>query len=781
MDNPQLLCAVPGRLRLRWDVLALAREREAVATALRAVPGVEQVDVSAPRRRLLVRFDPRAASVDGLLAALRRLRRGPAASLAGPPRRNGRGAVALDERGQPIDATAAVAAGRRARPIADTAARPAAAERRVSAHEHAHGEGSLLGEIARVVVGGAALLALTARHLLPGVALALPPPLTAGVAAIGLATGYPYLLGLVRTLTRRQRLDTDTLVTVATVASIAMGETVTALVVLWLLNVGELLQALVLRRTRRAIRALLADEGDAWVLVEGTEIRTPVQQLRPGDVVVVYRGDRLPADGIVVAGEGAINEAPITGESIPAYKQIGDSVWAGTILESGALRFRVQRVGTDTAVGRLIHRVEEAEDLRAPIATLGERFSARFVPASFALAALVFALTRDARRAMTMLLVACPCAAGLSTPTAVSAAIANAARRGVLIKGGAHLEAAGEIDTVVFDKTGTLTVGQPRVSMVYSLADARPPEEVLALAASGEVHSRHPLALAVVRHAAERALEIPVHEECEILVGQGVRADFHGNRILVGSDRLLGQFGLRAPAEAEALGARLSQNGETPLYVAYNDETVGVLGIADQIRPETAAALAAARDVGVRRIVMLTGDSPAVAAAIGAQLGLGEDSIRARALPEDKYALVCELQRAGHRVAMVGDGINDAPALAVADLGIAMGTVGSDVAVEAADVALASNDIREVAGVVRLGRDALRIIRQNYALSIGVNSIGIVAGAVGTLNPFMAAVLHNLSSLAVLVNSARLLGYRDPWASTPRVAPAPSGLLLPAG
>ena len=635
-------------------------------------------------------------------------------------------------------------------------------------------------EIARVVVGGVALLGLTAQHLLPGLALAVPPPLAAGLTAVGLATGYPYVLGMLRTLVRRQRVDTDVLVSVATIASIAMGETGTALVVLWLLNLGELLQAVVLRRTRRAIRALLADSGDAWVVVGGTEVRTPVQQLQPNDVIAVYRGDRLPADGVVVSGDGAINEAPITGESIPAYKRSGDPVWAGTILESGALRFRAEHVGTETAVGRLIQRVEQAEDLRAPIATLGERFSSRFVPVSFGLAALVFLLTRDPRRAMTMLLVACPCAAGLSTPTAVSAAIANAARRGVLIKGGTHLEAAGQIDTVVFDKTGTLTMGQPRVSIVYSVADAHPPEEILALAASGEVHSRHPLALAVVRHAAERALEIPAHEECEILVGQGVRADMRGNRILVGSARLLGQFGLAVPPQAEALAQRLSLSGETPLYVAYNDQTLGVLGIADQLRPETAQALAALRDVGIERIVMLTGDGPEVAAAIGDQLGLGEQSIRARALPEDKHTLVRELQAAGHRVAMVGDGINDAPALAEADLGIAMGTIGSEVAIEAADVALASNDIRQVAGVVRLGRDTLRIIRQNYALSIGVNSLGILAGAAGTLNPFLAAVLHNLSSLAVLANSARLLRYRDPWATTPRDALGPPRALVVA-
>jgi cation-transporting P-type ATPase C len=565
-------------------------------------------------------------------------------------------------------------------------------------------------------------------------------------------------------------LDTDTLVAIATLVSIIMRESIIALVVLFLLNLGEMLQALVLRRTRRAIRALLVDQGDAWVVVNGTEVRTPIDQLRPGDIVAVYRGDRLPADGVVIEGEGAVNEAPITGESLPTYKRAPAAVWAGTIVESGALRFRAQRVGTDTAVGRLIQRVEQAEELRAPIATLGERFASRFVPFSFALAAVVFLITRDARRAMTMLLVACPCAAGLSTPTAVSAAIANAARRGVLIKGGTHLEAAGQIDAVVFDKTGTLTVGQPRVSIVYSLHDDVPPEAVLALAASGEFHSKHPLALAVVRHAEERAIEIPTHEECEVLVGQGVRADMQQNRILVGSDRLLEQFGLAPPRQGSQLAARLSRKGETALYLAYNDQVMGVLGIADQLRPESVEALAALRDAGIRRIVLLTGDTRVVAAAVARRLGLGGADVRARALPEDKYTLVRELQEAGYRVAMVGDGINDAPALAAADLGIAMGTAGSDVAIEAADLALASNDIRQVASVVYLGRSTLGVIRENYGLSIGVNSIGIVVGAFGALNPLVAAVLHNLSSLAVLANSARLIRYRDPGARPARRA-----------
>jgi manganese/zinc-transporting P-type ATPase C len=779
-DEIEVRSATRGRLRLRWAALADGvASREDARARVTAVPGVLSAELYGRTGSLVVRFDPSRTAADLVLAALR------VASTNGhviPP------ALATNEkaRGQPAPATEQRAAPTRrngrepptqptnhahANESSDApapASKPSAAtpaEHRhddISAHHHSH-DGGLGGEITRLAIGGVVLLGLVVRRLLPGAAAgAASPRLAALGGVLGLVTGYPFFKGLVRTLTGRQGLDTDTLVAVATLVSILMRESIVALVVLFLLNLGELLQAIVLRRTRRAIRALLVDQGDAWVVVNGVEVRTPVEQLQVGDVIAVYHGDRLPADGAIVEGEGAVNEAPITGESLPAYKRVGDHVWAGTILESGSLRFRARRVGTETAVGRLIQRVEEAEELRAPIATLGERFASRFVPFSFALAGLVFLLTRDARRAMTMLLVACPCAAGLSTPTAVSAAIASAARRGVLIKGGSHLEAAGQIDAVVFDKTGTLTVGQPLVTIVYSLADDVPPEAVLSLAASGEFHSKHPLALAVVRHAEERAIEIPTHEECEIIVGQGVRADLQANRILVGSDRLLHQFGLAVSRRGAGLAAKLSRGGQTPLFVAFNDRVVGVLGIADQLRPESAEALAAVRVAGVRRVVLLTGDSKVVANAIGRQLGLAADEVRARALPEDKFGLVRALQAEGYHVAMVGDGINDAPALAVADVGIAMGTAGSDVAIEAADLALASNDIRQVASVVYLGRHTLEVIRQNYALSIGVNSIGILVGAAGALNPLVAAVLHNLSSLAVLANSARLVRYRDP-------------------
>jgi cation-transporting P-type ATPase C len=414
----------------------------------------------------------------------------------------------------------------------------------------------------------------------------------------------------------------------------------------------------------------------------------------------------------------------------------------------------------DTVVGRIIQRIEEAQASRAPIETIAERFSRRFVPVSFALAGLTYVVTRDARRAMTMLLIACPCAAGLSTPTAISAAIGNAARRGALIKGGTYLEEAGRIDAVVFDKTGTLTVGRPLITDVIAVAEDHLPEHVLALAASGEIHARHPLAEAVVRHTEQRRIHIPIHEQCEVVLGMGMRADLQGNRLLVGSPRLMTAYDVELPEAATRWVRQFKERGEAPICIALNERLIGLLGVTDAVRADSQDTLAELNELGVHRLLMLTGDNPDRAQSVAERLGLRE--FWADALPEEKLAVVRHLQAEGYVVAMVGDGTNDGPALALADLGIAMGASGSDVALETADIALASDDLRQVASLIRLGRHTLSVVRQNYALAIGVNVIGLMAGALGSLNPVLAAILHNASSVAVVMNSARLIGYRDP-------------------
>ncbi|HEU4361476.1 MAG TPA: manganese-exporting P-type ATPase CtpC [Mycobacterium sp.] len=614
-------------------------------------------------------------------------------------------------------------------------------------------------EVLRMLVGGAALALLGVRRYV----FARPPLLgtTGRLAATGVTvfTGYPFLRGALRSI-RGGRAGTDALVSAATVASLVLRENVVALTVLWLLNIGEYLQDLTLRRTRRAISDLLRGSQDAaWIrTTDGAEVQVPIDTLQIGDDVVVHDHVAIPIDGEVIDGEAVVDQSAITGETLPVSVAAGSRVHAGSVVMRGRLVVRATAVGNQTVIGRIITRVEEAHHDRAPIQTVGENFSRRFVPASFIVSALTLAVTRDVRRAMTMLLIACPCAVGLSTPTAISAAIGNGARRGILIKGGSHLEQAGRVDAIVFDKTGTLTIGRPVVTNIVALHPDWAPEQVLAYAASSEIHSRHPLAEAVIRSTEERHISIPPHEECEVLVGLGMRTRADGRTLLLGSPSLLRAENVAVSSEAADWVDKLRRQAETPLLLAVDGTLVGLISLRDEVRPEAADVLKQLRANGIRRIVMLTGDHPEVAAAVADELGI--DEWRAEVLPDDKLELVHALQNDGYVVGMVGDGVNDAPALAAADIGIAMGLAGTDVAVETADVALANDDLRRLLDVRDLGGRAVDVIRQNYAMSIAVNAAGLVIGAGGALSPVLAAILHNASSVAVVANSSRLIRYR---------------------
>ena len=615
-------------------------------------------------------------------------------------------------------------------------------------------------DLVRLVVGGVALALLGVRRY----GLRRPPmlgPASRTVATgVTIFTGYPFLRGALRSLTGGRGAGTDALVSAATIASLVLRENVVALTVLWLLNIGEYLQDLTLRRSRRAVTELLTGvQTRTWMRLEdGTEAEVDVSAVETDDEVIIHEQVVLPVDGVVVEGDGIVDQSAVTGEQLPISVTAGTFLHAGSVLLRGRIVVRATAVGRDTAIGRIIARVEQAQEDRAPIQTVGETFSRRFVPASFALSALTFLVTRDVRRAMTMLLVACPCAVGLATPTAISAAIGNGARRGILIKGGAHLEAAGRIDAIVFDKTGTLTVGRPVVTNVISFDDAWSPERVLAYAASSEIHSRHPLAQAVIRSTEERRIEIPPHEECEVLLGQGMRVHSDGRIILIGSRELLRQQKVPVSRAAHAWVRRLQQASETPLLLAVDGRLIGLVSLRDTVRPESRAVIDALRADGVTRFVLLTGDHPDTAAAVAAELGIEE--FRAQVMPEEKQEVVRRLQAEGHLVAVVGDGTNDAPALALADIGIAMGVSGTDVAVETADVALAADDLSALLDLRELGRRSLATIRQNYGMSIAVNMAGLVISAGGGLSPVVAAILHNASSVAVVGNSSRLIRYR---------------------
>ncbi|HUB58112.1 MAG TPA: manganese-exporting P-type ATPase CtpC [Mycobacterium sp.] len=613
-------------------------------------------------------------------------------------------------------------------------------------------------EVLRMVIGGTALALLGVRRYV----FQRPPLLgpSGQLVATGATVfmGYPFLRGALRSL-RSGRAGTDALVTAATVASLVLRENVVALTVLWLLNIGEYLQDLTLRRTRRAISDLLRGTADtAWIRVDDKEVQVPIDTIEIGDDVVIHDHVAIPVDGDVIDGEAVVDQSAITGETLPVSIVAGGSVHAGSVVLRGRLVVRARAVGNETAIGRIISRVEEAQQDRAPIQTVGENFSRRFVPISFIVSAITLAITGDVRRAMTMLLIACPCAVGLATPTAISAAIGNGARRGILVKGGSHLEQAGRVDAIVFDKTGTLTVGRPVVTNIIALHKDWQPEQVLAYAASSELHSRHPLAEAVIRSTEERRIIIPPHEECEVLVGLGMRTWADGRTLLLGSPSLLRAESVRVSKKAADWVDRLRRQAETPLLLAVDGKLVGLISLRDEVRPEALEVLKKLRSNGIRRVVMLTGDHPDIATVVAGELGI--DEWRAEVLPEDKLEVVRQLQDEGHIVGMVGDGINDAPALAAANIGIAMGLAGTDVAVETADVALANDDLNRLLDVGDLGTRAVEVIRQNYGMSIAVNAAGLLIGAGGALSPVLAAILHNASSVAVVANSSRLIRYR---------------------
>lgn len=467
-------------------------------------------------------------------------------------------------------------------------------------------------DIVRMAIGAVALILLGIRRY----GFARPPLLgsTSRTLATGatIITGYPFLRGALRTLTGNRSAGTDVLVSAATVASLVLRENVVALTVLWLLNIGEYLQDLTLRRTRRAIANLLQGTQDTvWLrLADRTEIEVAVDGVRVGDQVVIHEQVAIVVDGVVCDGEAIVDQSAITGENLPVAVGPGSKVYAGSVVVRGRLVVTAEAVGSHTTIGRIITRVEEAQQHRAPIQTVGENFSRRFVPASFLLSAATLVVTRDVRRAMTMLLVACPCAVGLATPTVISAAIGNGARRGILIKGGSHLEQAGRVDAMVFDKTGTLTLGRPIVTNVVAFHKDWEPEQVLAYAASSEIHARHPLAEAVIRSTRERHIVIPPHEECEVLVGLGMRTRADGRTLLLGSPSLLRQEKVRVTSRAAAWVDKLRKRAETPLLLAVDGKLVGLISLRDEVRPEAAEVLRALRTAGVRRMVMLTGDHP---------------------------------------------------------------------------------------------------------------------------------------------------------------------------
>ncbi len=595
-------------------------------------------------------------------------------------------------------------------------------------------------------------------------------PEPASTAAFAIAIAFGGLLVWKRALVsvRARMLDMNVLMTIAVVGAALLGDWGEGATVYFLFALGGLLESRALERTRRSIRDLMdLAPPTARTLRAGAEVEVLVGDVGVGESVLVRPGERVPLDGVVSRGGSAVDEAPITGESVPVEKSVGDAVFAGSLNTQGELAVTVTAVSADSTLARIVYLVEEAQASRAPSQQLIDRFSRYYTPAVIALAASVAvvpplvgvlagievgAWSEWVTRSLVVLVVSCPCALVISTPVSIVSAITRASRDGVLVKGGAFLEVAAKVRAVAFDKTGTLTAGRPEVVAVVALGDI-PQSEVLALAAALESRSNHPLARAVVRAAGASAHPGDVEAFAEA-PGRGVSGLLDGEPVEVLAPMAARESGALGAASAAAVDEQES-SGRTALVVARAGAAVGVIGVADRVRPQAAATIASLRAGGVTHAVMLTGDNERVAEAIAEAVGL--TGVSARLLPAEKADAVRALAQRHGVVAMVGDGINDAPALAAADIGIAMGAAGSDTALEVADVALMSDDLAALPGFFALGRRTVRIITQNVVFSIAIKAVFLVLALTGYATLWMAVFADTGVSLLVILNGMRLL------------------------
>ena len=612
------------------------------------------------------------------------------------------------------------------------------------------------------------------RHLLLTLAVGagLAAYVTGTVRAIGdfdlamllaLVGGFPTYLGAVTGLVRR-KITADLAVSLAAMAALWVGSRggdasswfLVAAEVIFIMLVGEALEDFAIGRTRSGIASLLdLRPHTARVRRAGEQLDVHLPDIRPDDVVIVRPGDRIPVDGRILSGTSWIDQSPITGESLPAEKGVGDEVFAGTLNTYGALEIAVERLGHDTTLERIIHLVEHAEAAKAPVERLADRYAGYFVPLVLVAAAVTFGITRDISRSVAVLVVACPCALVLATPTAVAAGIGFLVRRGILVKGGAVLENLGRLKAVVFDKTGTLTLAQLRIERVETVARITA-TDALRLAAAVDQYSEHPIAQLLVGHARQLGIEIPPADGFASQPGLGAVATVDSQAVRVGNPRAMESAGVRIPDDLAVRIEGLRHDGHTLALVAVGGEVVAAVGIRDCLRETAPSAIHDLQQLGVGHVVMLTGDQEAAARAVAEELAITE--FHASLLPAEKAAWIARFRQTLAPVAMVGDGINDAPSLVAADVGVALADIGSDITIESADLVLVGDDLRKLPEAVACGRRVLRTIRQNIiAFAIVFNLASVAAASSGWISPVTAAIVHQVSSLAVVLNSLRLL------------------------
>ena len=577
-----------------------------------------------------------------------------------------------------------------------------------------------------------------------------------------LALAMPVLKNGINSLVKNKRPNADTLSSSAIISSILLGKESAALTIMFLEEVSELLTVYTMEKTRGAIKDMLSvGENYVWKEISEDNVkRVPIEEIQKDDIIVVQTGEKISVDGKIIKGEALIDQSSITGEYMPLKKAEGETVYAGTIVKNGNISILAEKVGDDRTVSRIIKLVEDANFNKADIQNYADTFSAQLIPLNFILAGIVYASTRSITKAMSMLVIDYSCGIRLSTAVAFSAAINTAAKNGILVKGSNFIEELSKAETVIFDKTGTITEGKPKVQSIEVFDNNMSENEMIGLAGAAEEQSSHPLATAIMTEIKDRGIEIPKHSKIKTVVSRGVETKVGKGKeakvIRVGSKKYMLENNVNLTAAIDAERGIISR-GEIGLYIAQDDKIIGLIGVSDPPRENIKKAINRLRNYGVDDIVLLTGDLRQQAETIASRMSI--DRYESELLPEDKAKNILKFQSKGSNVIMIGDGVNDAPALSYANVGVALGSTRTDVAMEAADITITQDNPLLVPGVIGLSKSTVKTIKENFAMVIGLNTFALVLGATGILAPIYASVLHNSTTILVVLNSLKLLKY----------------------
>jgi len=573
-----------------------------------------------------------------------------------------------------------------------------------------------------------------------------------------ISLALPVIKNGLNSLVQNKRPNADTLSSTAIISSLLLGNEKTALTIMILERIAELLTVYTIKKTRGVIKDMLSvGESYVWKQIDnGVVKKVSIDEIVKGDSVLVQTGEKISVDGVIERGSAVIDQSSITGEYMPVTKKTGEEVFAGTIIKSGSITVKAEKVGDERTVSRIIKLVEDASFNKADIQSYADTFSAQLIPLNFLLAGIVYFSTRNVQKALSMLVIDYSCGIRLSTATAFSAAINTAAKNGILIKGSNYLEELSKSDTVIFDKTGTITEGKPKIQTLQVLKKNMQTNELLAFAAAAEEMSSHPLAVAILNEVKNRGIQIPEHKDTEIKVSRGIETLVNNDVIRVGSKKYMQENEIYTDNASDVIKGILNR-GEILICVAKNKDLIGVIGVSDPPRENIKKAMNRLRNHGIDDIVLLTGDLRQQAETIASRMSM--DRYESELLPEDKARDILKFQSIGSKVIMIGDGINDAPALSYANVGIALGSSKTDVAMEAADVTITSDDPLLIPGVVGLAKKTMKIIKENFTMAIGINSFALVLGATGMIPAIYSSILHNSITILVVGNSLRLLKY----------------------